>query len=35
MDALGISRYLPVVIYAKGAPDKAWLCRPSAGDPPA
>ena len=23
MDALGISRYLPVVIYAKGAPDKA------------
>ena len=23
MDALGISRYLPVMIYAKGAPDKA------------
>jgi Xaa-Pro aminopeptidase len=23
MDALGISRYLPVVIYAKGAPDRA------------
>ena len=23
MDALGVSRYLPVVIYAKGAPDKA------------
>ena len=23
MDALGISRYLPVVIYAKGTPDKA------------
>ena len=23
MDALGISRYLPVVVYAKGAPDKA------------
>jgi Xaa-Pro aminopeptidase len=23
MDALGISRYLPVVIYAKGAPHKA------------
>jgi Xaa-Pro aminopeptidase len=23
MDALGISRYLPIVIYAKGAPDKA------------
>ena len=30
MDALGVSRYLPVVIYPKGAPDKAafvghWL----------
>jgi Xaa-Pro aminopeptidase len=30
MDALGVSRYLPVVIYAKGAPDKTayighWL----------
>jgi Xaa-Pro aminopeptidase len=23
MDALGVSRYLPVVVYAKGAPDKA------------
>jgi len=23
MDAMGLSRYLPVVIYAKGAPDKA------------
>ncbi|WP_024506095.1 Xaa-Pro peptidase family protein [Bradyrhizobium sp. ARR65] len=23
MDALGVSRYLPIVIYAKGAPDKA------------
>ncbi|QOZ26714.1 Xaa-Pro peptidase family protein [Bradyrhizobium sp. CCBAU 51753] len=23
MDAIGISRYLPVVVYAKGAPDKA------------
>ena len=23
MDALGVSRYLPVVIYARGAPDKA------------
>src|SRR3954468_16911629 len=23
MDALGVSRYLPVVIYPKGAPDKA------------
>src|SRR5262249_24407495 len=23
MDALGISRYLPLVLYAKGAPDKA------------
>src|SRR6266581_1181058 len=30
MDAMGVSRYLPVVIYPKGAPDKAafighWL----------
>jgi Xaa-Pro aminopeptidase len=23
MDAMGVSRYLPVVVYAKGAPDKA------------
>ena len=23
MDAMGISRYLPVLVYAKGAPDKA------------
>src|SRR5882757_1715527 len=23
MDAMGVSRYLPLVIYAKGAPDKA------------
>src|SRR5215813_13482275 len=23
MDAMGLSRYLPVVIYPKGAPDKA------------
>ena len=23
MDALGVSRYLPVVVYAKGAPEKA------------
>src|SRR5215216_1853486 len=25
MDAMGLSRYLPVVIYPKGAPDKAAL----------
>jgi Xaa-Pro aminopeptidase len=23
MDAMGVSRYLPIVVYAKGAPDKA------------
>ena len=23
MDAMGLSRYLPVMVYAKGAPDKA------------
>src|SRR5215510_11794295 len=23
MDAMGLSRYLPIVVYAKGAPDKA------------
>src|ERR1700748_3910455 len=23
MDAMGLSRYLPVLVYAKGAPDKA------------
>ena len=23
MDAMGISRYLPILVYAKGAPDKA------------
>ena len=23
MDAMGVSRYLPIVIYPKGAPDKA------------
>ena len=23
MDAMGLSRYLPIVVYSKGAPDKA------------
>jgi hypothetical protein len=23
MDAIGVSRYLPIVVYAKGAPEKA------------
>jgi len=26
MDAMGLSRYLPVFVYAKGAPDKAAFC---------
>src|SRR5215510_3831599 len=26
MDAMGLSRYLPVVLYPKGAPDKAGFC---------
>ena len=35
MDAMGLSRYLPVLVYAKGAPDKAAYLRPPAGKLPA
>ena len=35
MDAMGVSRYLPVLVYPKGAPEQGRLCRPPAGDPPA
>ena len=35
MDAMGLSRYLPVVVYPKGAPDKAAYHRPPARELPA
>ena len=35
MDALGISRYLPVVIYPKGRPDKASIHWPPTRNPSA
>ena len=35
MDAIGISRYLPIVVYPKGKPEKAGLLRPSARRLPA
>ena len=35
MDATGISRYLPVLVYPKGAPEKAAYIRPPPGEIPA
>ena len=35
MDAFGTSRYLPVLVYPKGAPDKVGLCRARHGGLPA
>ena len=32
MDAIGVSRYLPVFVYPKGKPDRAAYHRPSARD---
>ena len=32
MDAVGITRYLPVFVYPKGAPDKAGFHRPLHGE---
>ena len=34
MDAMGISRYLPVFVYPKGAPGEGRLFRPRHGDVP-
>ena len=31
-DAIGVSRYLPILVYVKGHPERADLYRPSDGE---